>query len=49
MAINLRNRHLLTLKHHTPREIEYLLDLSTDLKNKTPESEAISLQERTSL
>ena len=34
MAINLRNRHLLTLKHHTPREIEYLLDLSTDLKNK---------------
>lgn len=34
MAINLRNRHLLTLKNHTPKEIEYLLDLSTDLKNK---------------
>lgn len=34
MAINLRNRHLLSLKHHTPQEIEYLLDLSTDLKNK---------------
>lgn len=34
MAINLRNRHLLSLKHHTPQEIEYLLNLSTDLKNK---------------
>ena len=34
MGINLRNRHLLSLKHHTPQEIEYLLDLSTDLKNK---------------
>lgn len=34
MATNLRNRHLLTLKHHTPQEIDYLLDLSTDLKNK---------------
>ena len=34
MAINLRNRHLLSLKHHTPQEIEYLLDLSADLKNK---------------
>ncbi|MDL2298111.1 ornithine carbamoyltransferase [Synergistaceae bacterium OttesenSCG-928-D05] len=34
MAFNLRNRHLLTLKHHTPQEIEYLLDLSRDLKNK---------------
>ena len=27
MAVNLRNRHLLSL-HHTPQEIEYLLDLS---------------------
>lgn len=34
MAFNLRNRHLLTLKHHTPEEINYLLDLSRDLKNK---------------
>ncbi|MEA4871258.1 MAG: ornithine carbamoyltransferase [Synergistaceae bacterium] len=34
MAINLRNRHLLSLKHHTPQEIDYLLDLSADLKNK---------------
>ncbi len=34
MAVNLRNRHLLSLKHHTPQEIEYLLDLSADLKNK---------------
>lgn len=34
MAQNLRNRHLLTLKHHTPDEINYLLSLSGDLKNK---------------
>lgn len=34
MAFNLRNRHLLTLKHHTPDEINYLLNLSRDLKNK---------------
>ncbi len=34
MGVNLRNRHLLTLKHHTTQEIEYLLDLSTDLKKK---------------
>lgn len=34
MAFNLRNRHLLTLKNHTPEEISYLLDLSRDLKNK---------------
>lgn len=34
MSINLRNRHLLSLKQHTPQEIEYLLNLSTDLKNK---------------
>lgn len=34
MAFNLRNRHLLTLKHHTPEEINYLLDLSRNLKNK---------------
>lgn len=34
MLINLRNRHLLTLKHHTPQEIKYLLDMARDLKNK---------------
>lgn len=34
MPINLRNRHLLTLKHHTPQEIKYLLDIAKDLKNK---------------
>ena len=34
MAVNLRNRNLISLKHHTPQEIEYLLDLAADLKNK---------------
>ncbi|MEG1911560.1 MAG: ornithine carbamoyltransferase, partial [Cloacibacillus sp.] len=34
MPVNLRNRNLISLKHHTPEEINYLLDLSTDLKNK---------------
>lgn len=34
MPINLRNRHLLTLKDYTPQEIQYLLDLARDLKNK---------------
>jgi ornithine carbamoyltransferase len=34
MAVNLRNRNLISLKHHTPQEIEYLLDLAKDLKNK---------------
>ncbi len=34
MGTNLRGRHLLTLKHHTSQEIEYLLNLSADLKNK---------------
>jgi ornithine carbamoyltransferase len=34
MAVNLRGRHLLTLKHHTPQEIEFLLKLAEDLKNK---------------
>ena len=32
MAFNLKNRHLLSLVHHTEREINYLLDLSRDLK-----------------
>lgn len=32
MAANLKNRHFLKLLDHTPREIAYLLDLSTKLK-----------------
>jgi ornithine carbamoyltransferase len=32
MAFNMRNRSLLSLMHHTPRELRYLLDLSRDLK-----------------
>lgn len=34
MAVNLRGRHLLTMKHHTPEEIKFLLDLAADLKAK---------------
>ena len=34
MPVNLRGRHLLTLKDFTPEEIRYLLDLSLDLKAK---------------
>ena len=32
MAVNLKNRHLLSLVHHTERELLYLIDLSRDLK-----------------
>ncbi|MBS9781739.1 MAG: ornithine carbamoyltransferase [Gammaproteobacteria bacterium] len=32
MAFNIKNRHLLSLVNHTEREINYLLDLSRDLK-----------------
>lgn len=32
MAFNLKGRHLLTLKNYTPKEIQYLLDLSEKLK-----------------
>jgi len=32
MAFNMRNRSLLSLMHHTTRELHYLLDLSRDLK-----------------
>lgn len=32
MAFNLTNRGLLSLIHHSPRELRYLLDLSRDLK-----------------
>jgi ornithine carbamoyltransferase len=34
MALNLHGRHFLTLKDFTPQEIEFLLDLSADLKVK---------------
>ena len=34
MAVNLRGRSLLTLKDFTSKEIEFLLDLSADLKSK---------------
>jgi ornithine carbamoyltransferase len=32
MPFNLKNRHLLSLVHHTPEEINYLVDLAADLK-----------------
>lgn len=32
MAFNLTHRSLLSLMHHTPRELRYLLDLARDLK-----------------
>ncbi|MEX4603788.1 peptide transporter [Haemophilus influenzae] len=32
MVFNLKNRHLLSLVNHLEREINYLLDLSRDLK-----------------
>ncbi|OEO23251.1 ornithine carbamoyltransferase [Pseudomonas sp. J237] len=32
MAFNMHNRNLLSLVHHTERELRYLLDLSRDLK-----------------
>lgn len=34
MPINLKGRHLLTLKDFTTQEIQYLLDLAADLKQK---------------
>lgn len=34
MSFNLRGRHFLTLKDFTPKEIEFLLDLSANLKEK---------------
>lgn len=32
MPFNLKNRHLLSLVHHTPEEIDYLVSLAADLK-----------------
>lgn len=32
MPFNLKNRSLLSLVHHTPAEIDYLVDLAIDLK-----------------
>lgn len=34
MAVNLKGRNFLTLKHFTPEEIKYLLNLSMELKTK---------------
>ena len=34
MAVNLKGRHLLTLKDYSKEEIMYLIDLAEDLKNK---------------
>lgn len=34
MPVSLKGRHFLTLKHFTPQEIRYLLDLSRELKCK---------------
>ena len=34
MPVNLHGRNFLTLKHFTPEEIHYLLNLSSDLKSK---------------
>jgi len=34
MPVNMRGRHLITLKDYTPQEIQYLLNLSADLKAK---------------
>ena len=34
MAVNLKGRNFLTLKHFTPEEINYLLNLASDLKAK---------------
>lgn len=34
MPVNMRGRHLITLKDYTPEEIRYLLNLSADLKAK---------------
>jgi len=34
MKNQLHGRHLLTMKHHTPAEIEYLIDLAAELKRK---------------
>ena len=33
MPVNLKNRHFLTLMDFTPQEIEFLLDLSLQLKS----------------
>lgn len=49
MAFNMRNRSLLSLMHHTTRELNYLLDLSRDLKRaKYTGTERPHLQGKTS-
>ncbi len=44
--MNLKGRHLLTLKEFTPEEINYLLKLAKDLKNKKKSGERGRLLER---
>jgi len=39
MKNQLHGRHLLTMKHHTPAEIEYLIDLAAELKRKKKDGE----------
>ena len=39
--MNLKNRHFLTLKDYTPEEIEYLLDLAAEYKEKKKRREAV--------
>ena len=41
MPVNLRNRHLISLKHHTPAEIEYLLDLGLNISSTLPPTSRI--------
>ena len=42
MAVNLKGRNFLTLKDFTPEEIEYLLQLSADLKEKKKKSSFVT-------
>lgn len=44
--MNLKGRHLLTLKDFTPEEIHYLLDLAKELKNKKKSGARGTLLER---
>ena len=49
MAFNMRNRSLLSLMHHTNRELHYLLDLSRDLiRASTPAPNSRTSKARTS-
>ena len=41
--MNLKGRHFLTLKDYTPEEMEYLLDLAAELKEKKKKESFIGL------